>query len=374
MRVLMVSKACIHGAYQRKLEELARCGAELTVVVPPSWRDHGGQVFQLDRRHTRGYRLVVEPLALNGHFHTHFYPRLGRRFRGQRWDVVHADEEPYNLATLQIVALAQRAGARALFFTWQNLFRRYPLPVRLIERYCYGRVAGAIAGNAEAREVLRRKGYAGPAWVIPQFGVDPELFTPFEAPPPTSDDLFRVGYVGRLEHKKGVQVLVAACGKLGPGVQLDLLGWGPEERRLRALAAACGLKERLHIHSARASTEVPAFLRELDVLVLPSLTTPQWKEQFGRVLVEAMACETAVIGSDSGEIRRVIGDAGLLFPEGDSAALTEQLARLRDDPALRRELGARGRQRVLAHYTQQRIAERTWRVYEAISSAPHTEN
>ena len=88
MRVLMVSKACIHGAYQRKLEELARCGAELTVVVPPSWRDHGGQVFQLDRRHTQGYRLAVEPLALNGHFHTHFYPRLGRSFRGQRWDVV----------------------------------------------------------------------------------------------------------------------------------------------------------------------------------------------------------------------------------------------------------------------------------------------
>ena len=161
MRVLMVSKACIHGAYQRKLEELARCGAELTVVVPPSWRDHGGQVFHLDRRHTQGYRLAVEQLALNGHFHTHFYPRLGRHFRGQRWDVVHADEEPYNLATLQIVALAQRAGARALFFTWQNLFRRYPLPVRLMERYCYSRVAGAIAGNAEARDVLRRKRLRG---------------------------------------------------------------------------------------------------------------------------------------------------------------------------------------------------------------------
>ena len=226
MRVLMVSKACIHGAYQRKLEELARCGAELTVVVPPSWRDHGGQVFQLDRRHTRGYRLVVEPLALNGHFHAHFYPRLGRHFRGQRWDVVHADEEPYNLATLQIVALAQRAGARALFFTWQNLYRRYPLPVRLMERYCYSRVAGAIAGNAEAREVLRRKGYAGPAWVIPQFGVDPELFSAGAVAAPTPDGLFRVGYVGRLEHKKGVQVLVAACGRLGQGVGRRSAGCG----------------------------------------------------------------------------------------------------------------------------------------------------
>ncbi|MAG35413.1 MAG: glycosyl transferase family 1 [Dehalococcoidia bacterium] len=368
MRVLMVSKACIHGAYQRKLEELANCGVELTVVVPPSWRDHGGQVFHLDRQHTQGYRLTVEPLALNGHFHTHFYPQLGRHFQGQRWDVVHADEEPYNLATLQIIALARRSGARALFFTWQNLLHRYPLPVRLIERYCYGRVAGAIAGNGEARTVLRRKGYAGLAWVIPQFGVDPELFAPRGAPRPSPNSVFRVGYVGRLEHKKGVHLLVAACARLGGGVQLDLLGWGPEEPRLRALASACGMAERLHIHTARASTEVPAFLRQLDALVLPSLTTPQWKEQFGRALVEAMACETPVIGSDSGEIQRVIGDAGLLFPEGNTAELTEQLARLRGDPALRRELGVRGRQRVQAHYTQKRIAEQTWQAYQALSA------
>ena len=69
------------------------------------------------------------------------------------------------------------------------------------------------------------------------------------------------------------------------------------------------------------STEVPAVLRALDVLVLPSLTTPSWKEQFGRVLQEAMACAIPVVGSDSGEIPHVIGDAGLVTPEGDAAAL-----------------------------------------------------
>ena len=337
MRVLMVSKASIHGAYQRKLEELARCGADLTVIVPPSWRDHGGQMFHLERRHTQGYRLEVEHLALNGHFHTHFYPRLGRHFKDQ------------------------------LFFTWQNLHRRYPLPVRLLERYSYSRVGGAIAGNDDALAVLRRKHYAGPAWVIPQFGIDPELFAPRAMDQNGSSQVFRVGYVGRLEHKKGVHLLVAACAQLGDSVQLDLLGWGPEEQRLRELAAACGLSDKLNIHRPRSSTEVPSFLHQIDVLVLPSLTTSEWKEQFGRALVEAMACETPVIGSDSGEIRHVVGTAGLLFPEGNSAALSGQLARLRDDRAYRRELGVRGRQHVLKHYTHQRIAALTWETYRAIS-------
>lgn len=363
----MVSKACIHGAYQRKLEELARCGADLTVIVPPSWHDHGGQMFHLERRHTQGYRLEVEHLALNGHFHTHFYPRLGRHFKDQQWDLVHADEEPYNLATVQIIALAKHASTPSLFFTWQNLHRRYPLPVRLLERYCYSRVGGAIAGNDDALAVLRRKHYAGPAWVIPQFGIDPELFAPRAMDQNGSGQVFRVGYVGRLEHKKGVHLLVAACAQLGDSVQLDLLGWGPEEQRLRELAAACGLSDKLNIHRPRSSTEVPSFLHQIDVLVLPSLTTSEWKEQFGRALVEAMACETPVIGSDSGEIRHVVGAGGLLFPEGNSDALSGQLARLRDDRAYRRELGVHGRQHVLKHYTHQRIAALTWETYRAIS-------
>jgi glycosyltransferase involved in cell wall biosynthesis len=108
---------------------------------------------------------------------------------------------------------------------------------------------------------------------------------------------------------------------------------------------------------------MPDFYRSVDVLVLPSRTTPRWKEQFGRVLVEAMACETPVIGSDSGEIPYVIGRDGLIFPEDDIDALAAHLRSLQEDAALRRELGRRGRQRVLANYTQARIARATAEVY-----------
>jgi glycosyltransferase involved in cell wall biosynthesis len=84
------------------------------------------------------------------------------------------------------------------------------------------------------------------------------------------------------------------------------------------------------------------------------------------VLIEAMACEVAVIGSDSGEIPHVLGDAGRTFPEGDAAALGELLRELWQNPAGRIELGQRGRQRVLERFTQAQIAEQTVQVYQEI--------
>ena len=115
-----------------------------------------------------------------------------------------------------------------------------------------------------------------------------------------------------------------------------------------------------------SSVEVPSYLNGLDALVLPSRTTPSWKEQFGRILIEAMACEVPVIGSSSGEIPNVIGDAGLVFPEDDVAALRAHLIRLMADPALADDLGRRGRARVLAHYTHAQVATATYDVYQQL--------
>jgi glycosyltransferase involved in cell wall biosynthesis len=373
MKVLLISKACIAGAAQRKLEAIAAQGVELTAVVPPYWRDDAGRKAPLERAHTDGYRLVVEPMAFNGHFHYHVYPRLGRWFREARPDVVHMDEEPYNAATLHAFWLARRHGARPLFFTWQNLVRRYPPPFRWIERYCYRHAAGAIAGNGEAVDVLRRKGYAGRTWVIPQFGVDLELFRrrpPLRGPRPRAHGAFTVGWCsGRLRPEKGVHLLVEAVASLEDDTRLEILGWGPEEARLRTLAAQRGLGDRFRISPAVPSEQVPGFLSGIDALAQPSVTFPNWKEQFGRVLMEAMACEVPVVGSDSGEIARVIGDAGLVFPEGDVPALADGLRRLRDNPGLRSELATRGLARVRASFTQTQIAAQTVAAYREVLTA-----
>ncbi|MDW8327432.1 MAG: glycosyltransferase, partial [Anaerolineales bacterium] len=276
----MLSKAVVAGAYQRKLEELALLGVELTVAAPPEWRDERG-TQTLERAHTRGYDLVETPIALNGNFHLHFYPRFGELLRRTKPDLVHIDEEPYNLATWLALRQAQRAGAKALFFSWQNILRRYPPPFRWLERDVLARADGAIAGNAACAEVWRAKGYRGPLWVIPQFGVDTELFKPQDegqgmgnrSPRP-----FTVGYAGRLVPEKGLDILLLAAAQV-PEVCVRLAGAGPEKHLLEYLVKQHGLRERVCFEKLRPSTEMPRFYRQLDAFVLPSRTRPNWKEQ-----------------------------------------------------------------------------------------------
>jgi glycosyltransferase involved in cell wall biosynthesis len=386
VRVLMVSKACVVGAYQKKLEELARMSqppayaaskgegsvspkaspepVELTVVVPPYWRDERG-TLNLERRHTTGYELIVEPMAFNGHFHLHFYPGLGKQIRRVQPDLVHIDEEPYNLATAHTLWLARRAGARSLFFSWQNIQRRYPLPFRLMEGYVLNRVDYAIVGNQESARVWQAKGYSGPLAIIPQFGVDPEIFYPESRPAGRG---FVVGYVGRLVEEKGVDLLLEALAGLEGMWRAYILGSGPIKDNLQARARRLGLVDRVSFDEWIPSDQMPAYYRQLDALVVPSRTRPNWKEQFGRVLVESMACGVPVIGSNSGEIPSVIGDAGLIFPEGRVDRLREHLAQLLADGHLRADLARRGRERVLAHYTQAQIAAQTYQVYRSVLS------
>ena len=360
MRVLMISKACVVGIYQRKLQEIAQQGVDLTVVVPPGWRDERGWL-PLERTHTEGYRLLVTPLALNGSFHLHHYPRLGHILNEVQPDLIHIDEEPYNLATWRAARLARRTSARLVFFTWQNLHRDYPPPFNWMERSVYRHTAYAIAGNQAAAQVLRAKGYAGPLSVIPQFGVDPALYSASQPPVPGAS--FVIGYVGRLVPEKGIADLLEAASGLTGDWCVRLFGTGPQRDALHAKARSLGIVERVAFEGQVPSPDIPACLSELHALVLPSRTRLNWMEQFGRALVEGMAGGVPVVGSSSGEISNVIGDAGLVFPEGDVDALRRHLQSLIDDRFLWADLARRGRERVVARYTQAHIAAQTVQAY-----------
>jgi glycosyltransferase involved in cell wall biosynthesis len=363
MRVLMASKILVVAAYRRKLQEIAaQPGVSLIAVAPPVWREPGGRLIHFEPGPTPGYELRVEPIRFNGAYHLFYWPTLHRVLRQTRPDLVHLDEEPYNLATALGTWQARRARTASLFFTWQNLLRRYPPPFAQLERYVLRRSAHAIGGTASAVRVLRSKGYCGPAAVIPQFGVDPALFAPPASPP---EGVPTIGFVARLVEEKGVWVLLEALARLSGDWRLHVIGSGPLARPARRRAQQLGIGERITWEPSVPSLRVAERLRTFAVLVQPSLTRRHWKEQFGRALVEAMACGVAVVGSTSGEIGDVVGDAGLLVPEADPGCLRDTLQRLLKDPELRRELGRRGRERVVALYTHDRVAEQTVAVYRA---------
>lgn len=370
MRVLLVSKAMLSATAQKKADLLAALpGVQLTVVSPPFWRADDGGIQRIEEVPRANWELVVTPMRLNGNFHLHNYPSLAAIFRAHQPELVHIDEEPYNLATYQAMRLARRARVPALFTTWQNLYRVYPLPFAWMERYNYHHAAYALSANQDAVAVLRRKGYQGPVAVFPQFGVDTELFVPR---PRTPRERVRIGYVGRVKPEKGLDGLIQAFAPLAGRADLLIVGRGPVEDELRQLAGELGVAERVSFIGTLASADVATFMADLDILVLPSRTLPNWTEQFGRVLVEAMACEVAVVGSSAGEIPNVIGDAGLVFPEGDAGRLRRRLSVLIDNPELRAEFARRGRERAVSRYAQQHIAAQTYAAWLEMLAAPAT--
>lgn len=365
MRVLYVSKALVVAAYREKLRSLSR-EVDVTAVVPSRWGTEPVEEGDV------GAAIVRRRALLHGRNHLHVYPGIGGLLDRLRPDFVHIDEEPYSAVTLQLARACRRRGVPCLFFAWQNLAKRLPPPFGALRSWVFEHVSGGIAGTPRAADMLRRAGFAGPLAVIPQLGIDPERFTPnveargrIRRALGVPDDGFLVGFGGRLVQEKGVDLLVDAVSRL-PDARLLVLGGGPEQPRLEALVRAAGAAERIYLAGRIRSLEMPSWLSALDALALPSRTTPRWSEQFGRILVEAMACAVPVVASASGEIPHVVGDAGVLVPEGDAAALAIALARLAADQRARAELGRRGRERVLERFTHERIAEETVAFYRAL--------
>ncbi|MBI2265023.1 MAG: glycosyltransferase family 4 protein [Armatimonadetes bacterium] len=226
----------------------------------------------------------------------------------------------------------------------------------------------AMAGSGECSDVLRRKKFKKPVHIVYP-GVNPVHFFPWDAAEfrrKLGLSGFTIGYVGRLAKEKGLGTLMEAAAFLGEGVQLLLIGSGPDELELRRKARSLGISDRICWISSIDNTDAYRYYNAMDVLVLPSLTTPQWKEQFGRVLVEAMLCKTPVIGSSSGEIPTVIGDGGSVFPEGNVVALAGSLFRLRTREEYRIAIAEQGFRRAHSEYTFQRMAERTLPVFRSL--------
>lgn len=360
----MISKALVVGAYHRKLEEMAALGLRLDVVIPAKWGSRRPEITE-----GRNYTIHLLPVRFSGKNHFHIYPGLSSLFRVLSPDLLHIDEESYSAVTFQAIRCARRRSVPSVFFNWQNILKSYPFPFSSMERYAFRHAAGALAGNEEARAVLQRKGCRLPVSVIPQFGVDPDIFarrdaSEFRARLFGPGDFRIIGFGGRLVEEKGIRTLLEAFRGLKPDARLLFAGSGPMESEVRHLAGEAG--NRIRILGDIPSGEMPSVLNCLDCLVLPSETRSNWKEQFGRILIEAMACEVPVVGSDSGEIPNVIGTAGVVFPEKNAGALRTVLSSLLSDPSALSTLGRSGRARVLSCFTQQIIARRTIGFYESL--------
>ena len=377
MRILVASHSYIVDLNCEKLRVLARLepDIEVTVVVPRRWRPGGVQnkIIETQPRQEGSFRVVpVSSFSENNQGLLTFGTEIISLLRQFRPQIIQVEQGAKALGYAQLITLNKLLGLKAknLFFTWWNLPYDLKFPVSALEAYNLGNTHGVIAGNQDGVEVLRQHGYHGPAKVMPQLGVDENRFRPQPQPELKSKlgiqlDEFVVGFVGRFVEEKGLLTLgKALAGLQGRPWKWLLLGRGPLQSVLMEKAAEWGIKEQLIWVESVPHDEVASYINVMDTLVLPSetnyqfktLTAVGWKEQFGHVLIEAMASKVPVIGSDSGEIPYVIGDAGLVFPEGDVSALHNCLVSLMEQPELAAKLGHLGYERAMSQYTNQALA------------------
>ncbi len=359
------------GENRKRLDTLARF-FELTCVTCRTTRSVGFDVTLGQEEQPASYRLIgLDTLGRTETTTRFVFRRLHAALEGASFDVVLVESEPWAWVRWQTWLYKLLRQPRAIFgeFSWENV-ERTGLKGAILS--CFYRLACAtddfaIAGNRAGGGIFVRHGLpASRLLVAPQVGVDEEIFSPpdvatrlaVRAREGLDGDAFVIGFCGRFTEEKGVLDLVAAAEFAraehhGIPIVLAMLGSGPMEPELQRMAHE---RPWLRILPPRPHSEVWRFMQSLDLFVLPSRPLCSggsvWQEQFGHVLIEAMACGVRCVGSDSGAIPEVIGNDAMIFPAGDRLALGELLGRA---VALPRE-SEKHRATALARFTNRVVA------------------
>jgi phosphatidylinositol alpha-1,6-mannosyltransferase len=355
LKVLTIGHSYAVAGNRAVMRELARDPEfEITLAAPAS---HAGDLRTVQCEPepvSSKLKLVGLPARWTTRIHIFHYAhiQLKELVRSEKFDIIHSWEEPYILAGYQIALASAGLPAQFCFVTCQNLPKKYLPPFSYFEKSVLRRSQGWIAIGRTVLDNLIARGYPAHRGRVLSLAVDPLAFAPKTQE--DSTDVRRrlnlagpvIGFVGRFVPGKGLRVLMQALERLNSSTDwsLLLLGSGPMEREIHSWAVGRGWSGRVRTLLVRHD-EVGEYLRAMDLLVAPSQTTPNWREQFGRMLVEALACGVPVIASDSGEIPHVIGNAGAIVHEGDVQQWSHEIERCLRNRELRRMMAAAGQER-----------------------------
>lgn len=352
-RVLVVSHTYISSINRDKWKVLARDHKDITlmIVFPKYWPTclftHHAEIG--DNEQTEKCRFVALDTVKEGNEILYYYAhrQLYDTIKSFRPDLVHVEQGAGALSYLQTNLYAKwlYPKVKSVFFTWLNWTPQFSLKHHVflspLEKLNLAYSHGAIVGNHDAQNLLRDKGFKKPILILPQLGINTTIFKP---DPPSSKQALGhtkyICYIGRIIDEKGIFDLGEAFVKLSQNFadwNLLFVGKGPASLRLRSFIATHRMHNRIYLNEPVAHERIASLLNTIDILVLPSYDTATWREQFGHVLIEAMACKVPIIGSDAGEIPHVIESCGLIFKQRNEHALMMQLTALMQDEALRKK-------------------------------------
>lgn len=356
--------------------QLAGEGRWEVTVVAPSFMHGDLRPIPLESFAGEACRVHALPARFSQYIHFMYYGGGLRDILRRDWDLIHCWEEPFIVAGGQI-ALSTPQHTPLVYATAQNISKNYPIPFNGIERYCMHRASGWIACGKLVQDALsqNREFYASRASrIIPQ-GVDTSHFRKNpeagrqarEKLGWAADGPLVIGFMGRFVPQKGLNLLMNVLDRLSLPWRALFLGGGPMTKELQRWGARHG--DSVRVVTGVEHNEVPSYLNVMDLMCAPSQTTSRWIEQFGRMTTEAFACGIPFIGSRSGEIPFVVGDAGLLIDESDENGWLQAIEQLMEDPDRRAELAEKGVRRAASLYSWTVVARQHLEFFEKLIGA-----
>ncbi len=377
MKVVIISHTYVSSINRDKWKVFARThkDMELFVIIPARWPTHfftTNSDLVSQESSTNCHFIPLQTSGAGNEIRYCYSPRAFiQTLKKIRPDLIHVEQGAGALSYFQAIISAKLAGIKPkfCFFTWVNWHHTSPGRLRMlwqwVERFNLKNSHGAVAGNHDAQKILVQQGLKNPVVVLPQLGINTSIFRPAQ-----HENLHpSIMYVGRIVEEKGVLLLFKAFVKLHkvfPQWKLLFIGSGPLEKKLIDLTITAGMLDCIEFKPPVAHATIATLLQQASILVLPSYDTAEWREQFGHVLIEAMACKVPVLGSSAGEIPHVIGTAGLIFEQNNQADLEEKLTHMMQSSSLRKSLGEKGYQHVLHYYTHEIISDKTYAFWQQL--------
>ncbi len=262
----------------------------------------------------------------------------------------------------QALEAKRRHGMPLSVMVWDNIpFNMERNPRRRAMKEKVATAADCFIVHTErSRRMLDLEGVDSARVVRIAPGVDTERFSPgsgHRAAFGLEEEDFVILFVGWLLPRKGIDFLLLALRELlhDPAlckhrVRLLMVGSGPGRDRVEQLVRRLGIGAACRFAGALPYDRMPEVFRSADAFVLPSIATPEWQEQFGMSLIEAMACGVPVVSTHSGAIPEIAGEAAVLCQPNDFVSLFEALRALILQPGRREELAGLGRARALERF------------------------
>ena len=297
-------------------------------------------------------------------------------------DLVYSADTTW-MFSYQASRLRAKNGKRLVCLQWENIPFAYEEAGEMKELKAAVRESADhfVAVTERAKEALVLEGVDPARITVIPMGIDTERFRPDPVLRDACRDRLGIAagekavlFTGRMVWEKGVYDFVhaAALAQSSLGnvpVRYVMVGRGPEREAVMGRVGELGLSSSVIFIESHPYGRMRDLFNAADVFVLPSISTRHWKEQFGMVLVEAMACGTPVISTSSGSISEVVGDAGILVPANDPGDLSRAISRLCRDQALLDELRGKGRRRAVAGYDSRKTAAKVGAVFTKVLTA-----